>query len=112
MRAPKLNRKFTLEAVSAAPDGSGGFVETWASLGTVWAELKGSSGRDQDIDEAALSRANFRITLRAAPAGASERPLPGQRFREGSRIFPILAVVDHDPDGRWLSCVVREEAVR
>lgn len=112
MKPPNLNRQFTLEAASAAPDGSGGFVETWTALGTLWGELRGSGGRDVDIDAGAVSQGRFRITVRAAAPGSTERPLPGQRFREGSRLFPILAVVDMDPDGRWLSCVVREEMLR
>ena len=112
MKVPNLNRRFTLEAANAVPDGAGGFLDTWAVLGTLWGELKGTGGRDIDVDAAALSQGRYRITVRAAPAGALERPRPGQRLREGPRVFPILAVVDIDPEGHWLSCVVREEEVR
>ncbi|MEL7459774.1 MAG: head-tail adaptor protein [Pseudomonadota bacterium] len=112
MKAPTLNRRFTLEAANTAPDGSGGFIETWETLGAVWGELKGTGGRDVDLDARAASQGRFRITVRAAPLGALERPLPGQRLREGGRVFPVIAVVDSDPEGRWLSCIVREELLR
>ncbi len=43
----------------------------------------------------------------------SERPsgeiAPEQRFREGSRIYRILAVADVDTGGRFLECRAREE---
>lgn len=110
--APVLNRQFVLEAASTSPDGSGGFVDAWVVLGTLWGELKGIGGRDVDVDTAAVSQGRFRITVRASAPTSSERPIPGQRFREGTRTFPILAVVDSDPKGRWLTCVVREEAQR
>lgn len=112
MKAPKLNRRFTLEVANTAPDGSGGFIETWEALGTLWGELKGAGGRDVDIDAGAVSQGRFRVTVRSAPHGALERPLPGQRLREGQRMFPVIAVVDSDPDGRWLTCIVREELLR
>ena len=94
------------------PDGAGGFVESWNVLGELWVELKGASGRDRLVDGVALSDARSKVTLRAAPAGAAERPVAGQRFRDGSRVFPIVAVVDSDPLGRWLTCYVREEVAR
>ncbi|MEO1238572.1 MAG: head-tail adaptor protein [Pseudomonadota bacterium] len=112
MTPPQLNRRFRLEAANVAPDGAGGFVETWEVLGEIWGELKGASGRDVDIDTGAMSQGRFRITVRAASQGALERPLPGQRLREGNRVFPILAVIDTDTRGRWLTCIVREELLR
>lgn len=48
-----------------------------------------------------------RVTVRAVA-----RPKPGQRFREGSRVFAILAVAERDPAGRYLTCFCREEGPR
>ena len=112
MTAPLLNRKFTLEAAETQPDGHGGHEKTWVPLGTLWGELRGTTGQDRLRDEAAMSLASFRITVRGAPPGAGSRPVAGQRLREGSRTFPILAVLDRDVDGRWLTCFCREESVR
>ena len=40
------------------------------------------------------------------------RPRPDQRLREGARIFTILAVTERDPEGRFLTCITREEVAR
>jgi head-tail adaptor len=50
-----------------------------------------------------------RITVRGAPVGAEQRPRPDQRFRDGSRLFRILAVTERDAAGRYLLCFAREE---
>ncbi len=109
MKQPKLNRKLVLEEASRTPDGAGGWNETWAALGTHWAEMRALSGRERGDDLGVVSGADYRFILRALPHGAPSRPRPEQRFRAGSRIFAILAVSDHDPAGRYIACHVREE---
>jgi len=46
--------------------------------------------------------------VRGAPVGAASRPRPDQRFREGDRVFAILAVSEFDATGRWLECWAEE----
>ncbi|MFN4172368.1 MAG: head-tail adaptor protein [Pseudorhodobacter sp.] len=87
----------------------GGHALTWAAVGQVWAEVLPGSGREVGGEEMLLASVPYRVTLRAAPVGAPQRPVPGQRFRDGTRIFDILAVTERDPDGRYLRCFVREE---
>lgn len=105
----RLNRALQLEEPSATPDGSGGFSESWTVLGTLWGEVRARSGREQSGIGRARSVVPYIITVRAAPEGAPERPRAGQRFRDGSRLFRILAVADDDPSGRFLSCFAEEE---
>ena len=112
MKAPHLNRALVLEVATRVPDGAGGFSTVWAALGTLWAEVTPGSGRDPAGEEVILTSVPYRITVRAAPVGASHRPLPEQRLREGARLFAILAVTERDPDGRYLTCFCREEAPR
>lgn len=109
MSAPVLNRPLVLEALSRVADGAGGFTESWAALGTIWAEVRPGSGRDAAGQEVVLAATGFRITVRGAPQGAPSRPVAGQRFRDGGRLFPILAVTETDGSGRWLICFAREE---
>lgn len=109
MKAPDLNRALVLEGVTRVSDGAGGFSETWAALGTLWAAVAPGSGRDVPGEELVLSSVPYRITVRGAPYGSASRPKPEQRFREGARIFTILAVTERDPDGRYLTCFAREE---
>lgn len=110
MKAPHLNRALELETATRAPDGAGGFVTVWTPVATLWAEVVAGTGRDAAGEEVILTSVNYRITVRAAPPGAANRPRPEQRFREGMRVFSILAVAERDPAGRWLACTCREEA--
>jgi hypothetical protein len=53
----------------------------------------------------------YRIIVRAAPVGDDRRPRPEQRFREGERLFRILAVAEADRGQHYLTCFAREEVV-
>ena len=108
---PTLNRKLVLEALERVPDGAGGYDETWNALGSVWAEVKSGSGKETDEGMLTASSVPYRITVRSAPPGSLRRPGPDQRFREGPRVFRILAVADAGVDGRYLTCFTEEEVV-
>lgn len=112
MRAVRLTRVLTLETPAEAPDGAGGLVRSWQPLGEIWADMRAGSGREVSGQGASLSRARWRIIVRAAPQDAPSRPRPGQRFREGARLFDILAVAEADAAGRWLLCQAEEERIR
>jgi head-tail adaptor len=107
---PVLNRLLTLEAASSLPDGAGGFVETWVELGRHWAEVRSGTGVAATGDLVALSAVPLKIVVRAAPEGSLARPRPDQRFREGGRVYRILAVSEGDRHGHYLTCFAREEA--
>lgn len=109
--APVLSRRLVLETPQRAPDGAGGYVTTWAALGQLWAEVKAGTGRELADGLVTLSSVPLRITVRASPVGALSRPQPEQRFREGGRIFRILAVAEGDAQGRFLTCIAREEVL-
>jgi head-tail adaptor len=106
---PRMTRALTLEHASQTADGAGGFHAVWQPLGVVWAELTPGTGRDAGANGASLSRVPYRITCRAAPEGAPSRPVAGQRFRAGTRIFTIHAVTQADGAGRYLTCFAMEE---
>lgn len=110
MSAPVLNRKLVLEARTQVPDGAGGYAEDWVALGEVWADVDARTGRREDWAELKLATIAHRITVRAAPVGAPSRPEPGQRFREGTRVYAILAVAESNAWARYLTCFAREEA--
>jgi head-tail adaptor len=109
MKAPNLNRALVLEGVVRSPDGAGGFTSVWTALGTLWAEVLPGSGSDTLGEERMLSAVPYRITVRGTPPGSASRPVAGQRFREGTRLFLIQAVTERDPSGRYLTCFAREE---
>ena len=110
---PHLNRALVLEQAFRLPDGAGGYGLSWQALGTIWAEVRATSGREREgLGAAALAQVSYRIVTRAAPVGAPSRPRPDQRLREGARIFLIRAVAEADPEGRYLICHATEEVAK
>lgn len=111
MRVPVLNRRLVLENPVTVPDGAGGFTTSWAALGTLWADVQPGSGRELAGIEVNVSSVSYLITLRGAPVGSPQRPVAGQRLRDGTRHFDILAVTEADAQGHHLKCYAREEVV-
>ncbi|MFN3936644.1 MAG: head-tail adaptor protein [Gemmobacter sp.] len=109
MSVPRLGVPLVLEAPLASPDGKGGQAKVWQALGTLWADLVAGAGREVVREALPEGAVVWRITVRAAPVGAPSRPRAGQRFRLGLRLFPILAVAETGPEGRYLVCHAREE---
>ena len=109
MSLPHLNRKLVLEHAERTPDRSGGFASRWTARGTLWAEITAGAGAERGANALALSRVPLKITVRAAPPGSDARPVAGQRFREGSRVYAILAVTERDTQARFLVCHAEEE---
>ncbi|WP_300549298.1 head-tail adaptor protein [Roseovarius sp.] len=106
-----LTRPLVIEGLDRQPDDAGGFTEVWVPRGTLWAEVVARTGREVAGAAVSLSRATFRITVRAAPQDSPARPKPGQRFRDGSRLFLIQSVTERDASGRFLTCWAEEEVV-
>ena len=105
-----LNRKLVLEEQQTVPDGAGGYATQWVALGALWAEVKMGIGRERYADPLTVSQVMHRVTVRAAPSDAPSRPRATQRFRDGNRVFQILAVSERDALGRYLICLTQEEA--
>lgn len=109
MKPVTLNRLLVLEKPISAQDGAGGFQVTWQTIGSLWAEILSGAGREAGGEEITLSSVSYRIIVRGAPATSPRRPIAGYRFREGGRLFRILAVTERDTDGLYLVCFAREE---
>lgn len=109
MNTPDLNRTLVLEAPAQTADGAGGFTQTWTVVGNLWGEITAGSGRDPAGVEITLALVPYRITVRGAPVGSPSRPLPQQRFRDGTRVYHILAVTERDAEALYLTCFAREE---
>ncbi|MGF1503111.1 MAG: phage head closure protein [Paracoccaceae bacterium] len=109
MTAPRLNRQLALEVPERVADGSGGYTESWAERGRLWAEIRSTPAGEATLGAALVSRVNHRIVVRAAPHGAPSRPTAAHRFREGGRVYRILSVTEADSSGRHLLCNAVEE---
>jgi head-tail adaptor len=108
-RARMMNRRLMLEAPQRTPDGAGGFVETWVTLGSLWGavELRGAG---RDLDQA--SRLQLKVHVRTAPHGALSRPGPEMRFLDGDRVYWIETVHEAFPHDGTLTCFAYEEVGR
>ncbi len=104
----RLTRRLLLEERVNVPDGKGGFSVSWQVLGSHWASVDARSGREAVVGARDVSKVRHRIVVRAAPEGSGRRPQPDQRFREGARVYAILAVSEFDAGGRWLECWAEE----
>lgn len=109
MTVPQLNRSLTLLTPVQTPDDAGGLVTNWVSLGILWAELRPASNREASGPAGPVSRSAYKVTVRGAEIGSPRRPKPGQRFTIGSRAFDVETVVERDLDGRYLTCLCKEE---
>ncbi|MCJ8139299.1 head-tail adaptor protein [Falsirhodobacter halotolerans] len=104
----RLSRVLELQEESRESDGAGGVRTGWRTLGRVWADVRAGSAREVAGVETVAPAVSLKITVRAAPFGAPSRPVAGQRFREGERVFSILAVTERD--ARYLTCYAEERA--
>ena len=104
-----LDRRLVLQSPAQISDGAGGFTQVWTDLGTLWGEVRAGTGRDVAGEDVVLTSVALRITVRGAEQGSVARPRAGQRFREGARLFPILAVTERDRGGLFLTCFAAEE---
>jgi len=87
-----LNQRATLFARTLAPDGAGGFDESWSSFAHVWIALAPVSATDTLNAGHLESRVRHKITLRWRSDLAA-----GQRVQVGARIFRVHAVLDEGP---------------
>lgn len=101
--------RLTLESPLRVDDGAGGYRVTWRRLGWLWGAMRAGTGRERGAQVGPESLVRWRIAVRGAAAGDLRRPVAGQRFRLGARLFRIEAVAERDPAGRWLNCFATEE---
>jgi len=108
---PQLSTPLALSAPVRVADGSGGFSQSWQTLGTLWAELTPRGGALGKAEAGPVARSRLRIVTRATPPGDPARPIPGQRLVGGGETYLIRAVEPHDRAGLYLSCLVETEVL-
>lgn len=108
MKGVRLTRPLQLEIAQRSADGAGGYAEAWVVLGTVWADVRPGPARAGDALGAAVPVQPLRILVRGVPQGHALRPAAGMRFRDGQRLFRLLAVTEADGGGRYLVCTAEE----
>jgi SPP1 family predicted phage head-tail adaptor len=106
VRAGELRHLITLQTPStAAPDGDGGFTNTWTDLATVWASIVPATARDLErvVAGTVQSSATHLVTIRYL-AGVTTKT----RVVFGSRLLSVTGVQNTDERNISLVLVCQE----
>ncbi len=103
MTAGELRTRLSLEAPSRASDGGGGASITWQEVAEVWAAVRPQSAQENLALDRVAGSVSHEIVIRFR-AGVT----PKMRFRQGTRVFGILAAFDPDLRRHWLRCLAEE----
>lgn len=99
----RLDRRLVLEEETRVADGAGGVTLSWATLTTLWAGISFAGGGEAFDADRTRGRRDLTITIRHR-AGL----VPGMRFRDGSRGYEILSIIEVGGRRRWLACRCEE----
>jgi SPP1 family predicted phage head-tail adaptor len=102
-RIGALRRRLIIEAATRTETDAGGAFETWNEVATIWAELAPQVGDESFRAETIAARVTHRIHIRYR-----DDLTPAHRFRLGTRIFEIVAIIDVDERRRFLRCQCEE----
>ena len=98
-----LRHRLTLEELNRVADDGGGFTESWVAVATIFADVSPISGSERVEADRLTGSVTHDVVLRYR-AGV----VPAMRFRDGTRIFQIIAVIDVEERRRWLKCWCEE----
>lgn len=101
--AGELNRRVTLQAVTRAPDGAGGYVETWIDLATIWSKVEALCGRELFLAQQVQAELSHRVTIRFR-----HKITPAMRLKYGIRILEIVAPINPDEGTELLQLMCKE----
>lgn len=105
MRIASLRDRLTLEAPLRTPDGSGGAIMTWEPVTELWAHVRPITGDERLAHDQVAGRLTHQVWLRRRPGIT-----PAMRFRQGARIYEILAVLDK-PHRTHMKCLCEERSL-
>lgn len=92
-----MDKRVTLQSVSRASDGQGGFTESWADTATVWAAFAPASGYEKMIAGQMKSEISHNVLMRYRPGVTTK-----MRIAWGARTFDIKEVINVDEANRTL----------
>ena len=105
MNIGSLRERLTLEQPIRTPDGGGGASVTWQPVTELWAHVRPISGDERLEHDQVAGRLTHQVWIRHR-AGV----VPAMRFRDGARIYEIVAVLD-SPHRTYLKCLCEERSL-
>ncbi|WP_051566948.1 phage head closure protein [Herminiimonas sp. CN] len=89
-----MNRRITLQQRSTAQDAYGAQVDTWTTLGDLWASIEPLTGRELMAAQAVQSEVSHKITIRYQAQFANPQQVAAMRISYQGRMFNIHASMD------------------
>lgn len=102
-RIGALRHRVTLEAPVDAPDGAGGFSQSFTPVAQLWARIAPGSAREDFVEQRAEQATNHVVTIRWREDVAKD-----MRFIHRGRKLRIQSAVDPDERRRFLVCQCEE----
>ncbi len=97
-----LDQRVTFERLQSGTDEIGQPIESWLTLGTVWAAVEPQAGREFVAAGALQSQLTTKIRVRHRPGITS-----GDRVTHNGRVYDIQSVVDYRSEKRELVLLCR-----
>jgi SPP1 family predicted phage head-tail adaptor len=105
MNIASFRDRLTLEQPVRTPEGGGGASVAWQTLAEMWAHVRPITGDERLRHDQVAGRLTHRVSIRHRPGVA-----PAMRFRQGVRIYEIVAVLD-GPLRTHLTCLCEERSL-
>ncbi len=99
----ELDHRLVLEQPVETADGAGGVTRSFAAVATLWAAVLPVTARGNVAAANLGASVTHRIVIRSGPDVTTRH-----RFREGTRIFRIVALRDQDGSGRFVEIAAEE----
>lgn len=93
----KLDKRLTLQTVTRTSDSQGGYTDTWATLATVWGQLKPVKGFERFQNQQNETPVTHDVLIRYR-AGVTT----ANRFTYDARVFHIKEVINIDEANVYL----------
>jgi SPP1 family predicted phage head-tail adaptor len=105
MNIAAMRERFALEQAVRTADGGGGATVVWETVTELWAHLRPIGGEERLRHDQLSGRLTHEVSIRWR-AGVA----PAMRFRQGARIYHIVAVIEA-VRRRRLKCLCEERTL-
>ena len=102
MNPGELDQRVTFQRQTSQQDELGQLINTWVTLGTVWAAVEPQAGREFIAAGAQQSELTTKIRIRHRPGITS-----GDRVIHDGRVYDIQSVIDYRSEKRQLVLLCR-----
>ncbi|MCU1327432.1 MAG: head-tail adaptor protein [Bryobacterales bacterium] len=99
----QLRHRVTLQSLTLASDGQGGFDETWDTVADLWAEIKPMNGWERMQGMQLETPVTHKVTIRYRNDITAK-----DRLLFGSRVLQIKELLNRDERNFWLDLKCQE----